>query len=116
MEIRAVYEPDENLGFIYTIDRKDAELYTDNLPRSLVAKMAGLMNFMNKRELRAGQTIRSNGILALAIKVPPPIRALLQEKNTLGADPAKDIFLLVPITEGGQSLKKWPVTIVPSAA
>jgi len=116
MMIRAVFEPDEDIGFVYTIGRKGEELFADGAPRSRVNKMATLMNFRGERNLESGEIARSDDMLARICMTPEQLLPMIHDKYTCGAEPGKRIFVLCPVDETGVLLDDWSAPTHASAA
>ena len=67
--INAVFDNEDEIGFMYTVGLHDlgkAELYASNVPRALVEPLARAMNFIATRNVLAGQSISSNGLIIRA--------------------------------------------------
>ena len=105
--VRAVYDPGEDIGFLYTIGRDGPEFFTDGVPRSMAEKMCCLFNFLEKRDVKHAHVVESHGIIARVLRCPDDMLPTLHENYTCGAEPEKGLFILWPIDKWGTILDGW---------
>ena len=114
MAVKAIYNPGEKRGFVYTFNRIGPEILVKDFPRTMVFELFDLLNFLNGREVKSGEKVGSGKIIAQALKVPiRRLRKVIHDKRTFISDPSKDVLLLWPLGlnaqgDGYEILDDWP--------